>query len=155
MIARCLWIASKVVHFLVATSSCIHVYSSGLALVGWVWHETTLGMYCLQQVITRYHLWNFAWHAWQYLMANHAIDWRQVDNETQQEYRPIAIEKIIQSFKTHCCAMDFDWTGSFVRSTTEWQTASSNEIFFIIAISEWFRRLVIRKGIILFINFTN
>lgn len=68
---------------------------------------------CLsEQVITTERIRKFSRRARQYLVAYHAIDTGQVDEATQAEcskYGPIAMEKLIGQFKTHRCAMDFDY----------------------------------------------
>ena len=44
-------------------------------------------------------------------MAYHAIDTKQVDEQTQHDCKmhgPVALTKVIGEFKTHRCAFDFD-----------------------------------------------
>jgi hypothetical protein len=63
------------------------------------------------EVLTVTRIRKFARRARQYLLAYHALDNHQVDVETQEDcskYGPVAVSKLIQSFKTHRCAMDFD-----------------------------------------------
>ncbi|KAI2512942.1 hypothetical protein MHU86_1488 [Fragilaria crotonensis] len=69
--------------------------------------------YCLsEEVITKVRIRRFARRARQYLMAYHAIDACQVDDETQHDCKthgPVALTKLIGQFKTHRCAFDFDF----------------------------------------------
>lgn len=69
--------------------------------------------YCLsEEVITKVRIRRFARRARQYLMAYHAIDTCQVDDETQHDCKthgPVALTKLIGQFKTHRCAFDFDF----------------------------------------------
>jgi hypothetical protein len=69
--------------------------------------------HCLsEQVITKVRIRKFARRARQYLMAYHAIDTHQVDQQTQidcTEYGPVAVMKLIGDFKTHRSAFDFDY----------------------------------------------
>jgi len=54
----------------------------------------------------------FARRARRYLLAYHALDSGALDAERTAEcckYGPVAIDKLIHSFKTHRCAMDFDY----------------------------------------------
>ena len=68
--------------------------------------------YCLsEEVITKVRIRKFARRARQYLMAYHAIDTKQVDEQTQHDSKmhgPVALTKVIGEFKTHRCAFDFD-----------------------------------------------
>ena len=68
---------------------------------------------CLsEQVITTPRIRKFSRHARQYLCAYHAVDSAQVNPELQEQCSklgPVALEKLVNSFKTHCCAMDFDY----------------------------------------------
>jgi hypothetical protein len=69
--------------------------------------------YCLSdEVITRDRVRKFGRRARQYLMAYHAIDTNQLDEKTQNDckiYGPVAVDKLINNFKTHRCALDFDY----------------------------------------------
>ena len=69
--------------------------------------------HCLsEEVITKVRIRKFARRARQYLMAYHAIDTHQVDEQTQSDCRthgPVALTKLIVQFKTHRCAFDFDY----------------------------------------------
>ena len=62
-------------------------------------------------VITLMQIRNFAKQARQYLIAYHAIDSGQVKTIHSQSDRhgPVAVEKLIGKFRTHGCAMDFDF----------------------------------------------
>jgi hypothetical protein len=63
-------------------------------------------------VITRERVRKFGRRARQYLMAYHAIDSGQVDEQTQHDckmYGPVAVDKVIQNFKTHRSALNFDY----------------------------------------------
>ena len=75
--------------------------------------------YCLSdEVITRDRVRKFSRRARQYLMAYHAYDTNQVDEQTQHDctmYGPVAVDKLINEFKTHRCALDFDY--KFVMGT--------------------------------------
>jgi hypothetical protein len=68
---------------------------------------------CLSEnVITTERIRKFSRRAHQYLVAYHAIDTGQVNEATQvacSKYGPVAMEKLIGQFKTHRCAMDFDY----------------------------------------------
>jgi hypothetical protein len=68
--------------------------------------------FCLsEEVITKVRIRRFASRARQYLMAYHAIDTNQVDEQTGHDcrtYGPVALPKFIGHFKTHRCAYDFD-----------------------------------------------
>jgi hypothetical protein len=68
--------------------------------------------HCLsEEVITTVRIRKFARRARQYMMAYHAIDTKQVDEQTQHDCKmhgPVALTKVIGEFKTHCCAFDFD-----------------------------------------------
>ena len=74
--------------------------------------------YCLsEEVITKVRIRKFARRARQYLMAYHAIDTKQVDEETQHDcatHGPVALTKMIGRFKTHRNAFDFDY--NFVKN---------------------------------------
>ena len=64
------------------------------------------------EVITVPRIRRFARRAHQYLIAYHALDSGQLSTEMQDDclkYGPVAVSKLIQSFKTHRCAMDFDF----------------------------------------------
>jgi hypothetical protein len=64
------------------------------------------------EVITVERIRRFARRAHQYLIAYHALDSGQLSAEMQDDclkYGPVAVLKLIQSFKTHRCAMDFDF----------------------------------------------
>jgi hypothetical protein len=69
--------------------------------------------HCLSsQVISVQRIRKFARRARQYLLAYHAIDSGQCSAKVQQEcskYGPVALEKLVGKFKTHRCAMDFDF----------------------------------------------
>jgi hypothetical protein len=69
--------------------------------------------HCLsEEVITIERVRRYARRARQYLMAYHAVDSGQVDEQTQNDclkYGPVAVEKLIYNFKTHRCAFDFDY----------------------------------------------
>jgi hypothetical protein len=69
--------------------------------------------FCLsEEVITKVRIRKFATRARQYLMAYHAIDTHQVDEQTQHDcttHGPVALTKLIGQFKTHRCAFDFDY----------------------------------------------
>ena len=75
--------------------------------------------YCLSdEVITRDRVRKFGRQARQYLMAYHVIDTNQVDEQIQYDctmHGPVAVNKLINSFKTHRCALDFDY--KFVMGT--------------------------------------
>jgi hypothetical protein len=46
-----------------------------------------------------------------YLMAYHAVDTGQVDPKTQHDcwkFGPVEVDKLINYFKTHLCAFNFD-----------------------------------------------
>ena len=70
--------------------------------------------HCLSEaVITKVRIRKFARRARQYLMAYHAIDSQQVNEQIQHDcttHGPVALTKLIGQFKTHrCCAFfDFD-----------------------------------------------
>ena len=68
--------------------------------------------HCLsEEVITKVRIRKFARRARQYLMAYHAIDTHQVDEQTLHDcmkHGPVALTKLIGEFKTHRCAYDFD-----------------------------------------------
>ncbi|KAI2513328.1 hypothetical protein MHU86_1099 [Fragilaria crotonensis] len=68
--------------------------------------------HCLsEEVITTVRIRKFARRAQQYMMAYHAIDTKQVDEQTQHHgkmHGPVALTKVIGEFKTHRCAFDFD-----------------------------------------------
>ena len=75
--------------------------------------------HCLSEqiAVTVRRIRKFAQRARLYLMAYHAIDFSQVDQQTQQgysKYGPVALTRLINEFKTHRCAFDFDY--KFVRS---------------------------------------
>ncbi|KAI2509347.1 hypothetical protein MHU86_5100 [Fragilaria crotonensis] len=69
--------------------------------------------HCLsEEVITIERVRKYARRARQYLMAYHAIDSGQVDAQTRHDclkYGPVAVDKLINNFKTHRCAFDFDY----------------------------------------------
>ena len=69
--------------------------------------------HCLsEEVITTVRIRKFARRARQYMMAYHAIDTEQVDEQTHHEctmHGPVALTKLIGEFKTHRCAFDFDY----------------------------------------------
>jgi hypothetical protein len=69
--------------------------------------------YCLsEEVITKVRIRKFARRARQYLMAYHAIDTQQLDEQTHRDcttHGPVALTKLIGQFKTHRCAFDFDY----------------------------------------------
>jgi len=70
-----------------------------------------------EQIVTIRRIRKFARRVCQYLMAYHAIDSGQVDQQTQQgysKYGPVALTRLINEFKTHQCAFHFDY--KFVRS---------------------------------------
>jgi hypothetical protein len=75
--------------------------------------------YCLSdEVITSDIVRKFSRRARQYLIAYHAYDTNQVDEQTQHDctmYGPVAVDKLINEFKTHRCALDFDY--KFVMGT--------------------------------------
>ena len=63
-------------------------------------------------MITRDRVKEFSGRARQYLMAYHAYDTNQVDKQTQHDcamYGPVAVDKPINEFKSHRCALDFDY----------------------------------------------
>ena len=68
---------------------------------------------CLSaEVLTVQRIRKFSRRARQYLIAYHAIDSGQLSAETQQDctkYGPVALEKLLGQFRTHRCAMDFDY----------------------------------------------
>ena len=69
--------------------------------------------HCLSEqiAVTVRRIRKFARCARQYLMAYDAIDSGQVDQQTQQgysKYGPVALTRLINEFKTHQCAFDFD-----------------------------------------------
>ena len=54
----------------------------------------------------------FARRARQYMMAYHAIDTEQLDEQTHHDFTmhgPVALTKLMGEFKTHRCAFDFDY----------------------------------------------
>ena len=53
----------------------------------------------------------FAKRARQYLIAYHVIDIGQVNtiNSQSDVHGPVAVQKLLDKFRTHCCAMDFDF----------------------------------------------
>ena len=65
----------------------------------------------LVDVITLMRIRKFAKRARQYLIAYHATDSVQVNAIYSQSDRhgPVAVEKWIGKFRTHCCAMDFEF----------------------------------------------
>jgi hypothetical protein len=70
--------------------------------------------YCLSdEVITRDRVRKFSRRARQYLIAYHAYDSKQLDEQTLRDcamYGPVAVDKLINNeFKTHRCALDFDY----------------------------------------------
>jgi len=70
--------------------------------------------YCLSdEVITRDRVRKFSRQAQQYLIAYHAYDSKQLDEQTLRDcamYGPVAVDKLINNeFKTHRCALDFDY----------------------------------------------
>ncbi|KAI2513790.1 hypothetical protein MHU86_573 [Fragilaria crotonensis] len=69
--------------------------------------------HCLSaKVISVERIRKFARRARQYLIAYHAIDSGQVGAEIQQDcskYGPVGLEKLLAKFRTHRCAMDFDF----------------------------------------------
>ena len=70
--------------------------------------------HCLsRQVISIERIRKFARRgARQYLVAYHAIDSGQVSAGIQQDcskYGPVGLEKLLGKFRTHRCAMDFDF----------------------------------------------
>jgi hypothetical protein len=69
--------------------------------------------HCLsEKVISIERIRKFAKRAWQYLLAYHAIDIGQVSAEVQQDcskYGPVALEKLLQEFRTHRYVMDFNF----------------------------------------------
>ena len=75
--------------------------------------NASVGHCCLsEQLITVRRIQKFAQRARLYLMAYHAIDFSQVDQQTQQgysKYGPVALTRLINEFKTHRCAFDFDY----------------------------------------------
>ena len=62
-------------------------------------------------VITLTQIRKFAKQARQYLITYHAIESGQVKMIHSQSNRhgPVAVEKWIGKFRTHCCAMDFEF----------------------------------------------
>ena len=68
--------------------------------------------HCLsEQIVAVRRIRKFARCARQYLMAYDAIDSGQVDQQTQQgysKYGPVALTRLINEFKTHQCAFNFD-----------------------------------------------
>jgi len=75
--------------------------------------------HCLsEQIVTVRRIRKFARRAHQYLMVYHdAIVSVQVDQQTQQgysKYGPVALTRLINEFKRHRCAFDFDY--KFVQS---------------------------------------
>jgi hypothetical protein len=68
--------------------------------------------FCLSEEVIKVRIRKFARRARQYLMAYHAIDTLQVDEQTQHDcttHGPVALTKLIGQFKTHRCAFDFDY----------------------------------------------
>jgi hypothetical protein len=69
--------------------------------------------HCLSsQVISVKRIRKFAKRARQYLIAYYVIDSGQVSAEMQHDfskYGPVGLEKLIATFRTHRCAMDFDY----------------------------------------------
>ena len=69
--------------------------------------------HCLsKEVITTVRIRKFARRARQYMMAYHAIDTKQVDEQTYHDcvkHGPVALTKLIGEFKTHRCVFDFDY----------------------------------------------
>ena len=65
-----------------------------------------------EEVITTARIRKFARQAQQCMMAYHAIDTEQVDEQTHHDciaHGPVALTKLIGEFKTHRCAFDFDY----------------------------------------------
>ena len=74
--------------------------------------KTSLQFCLSNEVITRERVRKFGRRARQYLMAYHAIDSGQVDDQTQHDckmYGPVAVDKVIQNFKTLRSALNFDY----------------------------------------------
>jgi hypothetical protein len=75
--------------------------------------------YCLSnEVIKRDRVRKFGRQARQYLIPCHAIDASQLDEHMHHDCTThgwVAVEKLINSFKTHRCALDFDY--KFVMET--------------------------------------
>jgi hypothetical protein len=69
--------------------------------------------HCLsEEVIIVKRVRKYARRAREYLMAYHAIDSGQVDAQTHHDclkYGPVAVDKLTNNFKTHRCALDFDY----------------------------------------------
>ncbi len=70
--------------------------------------------HCLsEEVITIERVRKYARQARQYLIAyHHAVDTGQVDPQTHNDclkFGPVAVDKLINNFKTHRCAFDFDY----------------------------------------------
>ena len=70
--------------------------------------------FCLsEEVVMKVRVRKFARRARQYLMAYHAIDTQQLDEQTQRDcttHGPVALtKKLIGQFKTHRCAFDIDF----------------------------------------------
>ena len=70
--------------------------------------------HCLsEEVISIKRVKKYARRARQSLMAYHAVDTGQVDRQTRQhdclKFGPVAVDKLINNFKTHRCAFDFDY----------------------------------------------
>jgi hypothetical protein len=69
--------------------------------------------HCLsEEVITIERVRKYARRARQYMMAYHAVDTGQVDPQTHNDclkFGPVAVDKLINNFKTHRCAFDFDY----------------------------------------------
>ena len=65
-----------------------------------------------EEVISIKQVRKHARRARQYLMAYHAVDTGQVDRQTQHDclkFGPVAVDKLINNFKTHHCAFGFDY----------------------------------------------
>ena len=69
--------------------------------------------HCLsEEVITIERVRKYARRARQYMMAYHAVDTGQVDPQTHHDclkFGPVAVDKLINNFKTHRCVFDFDY----------------------------------------------
>ena len=67
----------------------------------------------LDEVVTLVRVRKFGRRARQYLIAYHALeDSPEIDEATRQDcakFGPVSMDKLLQRFKTHCCAMDFDY----------------------------------------------
>ena len=79
--------------------------------------------HCLsEEVVGLERIRKFGKRARQYLIAYHAVDSDDIDAATKEnctKYGPVALDKLLLRFKTHRCALDFDYKFVMSSLTTE------------------------------------